>query len=222
VVLPLILHLTTGQSLALALLLALLFSLPSLGRLLPDDRRWRLPLLALLLVALTAGLWQARGWVPPATLRLVGITVSQQIDHRQRTPGASLNQIDALTLQREGLYAWTAVRAPRGLREQIHHVWLHQGVEVDRITLDIRGGRDEGYRAWTRKRNFPADSAGRWQVNVVTDSGQLIGLTRFTVSESIGSTPGPEPQFPAAAEEIKPSVPEAVEPPPDATDEGMD
>jgi hypothetical protein len=195
VVLPLILHLTTVQSLALALLMALLFSLPSLGQLLPSDRRWRLPLLALMLMSLAAGLWQARSWVPPATLRLIGITLSQQIDYKQRMPGASLGQIDAATLNQEGLYAWTAVRAPRGLREQIHHIWLHKGVEVDRITLDIRGGRDEGYRAWTRKLNFPADSVGRWQVRVVTDSGQLIGLTRFTVSENIGIAPEPEPLY---------------------------
>jgi hypothetical protein len=212
VVLPLILHLTTGQSLALALLMALLFSLPSLGLLLPSERWWRLPLLALMLMALAGGLWQVRSWVPPATLRLIGITLARQIDHAQRTPGASLGQIDAATLRREGLYAWTAVRAPRGLREQIHHVWLHQGVEVDRITLDISGGRDEGYRAWTHKLNFPEDSVGRWQVRVVTDSGQLIGLTRFTVSENIDITPEPESPTQAAEDEVQPTAPESVEP----------
>jgi hypothetical protein len=180
--------------------MALLFSLPSLGRLLPGGRWWRLPLLSLMLITLAAGLWQARSWVPPANLRLIGITLSQQIDHEQRIPGDSFSQIYAATLNREGLYAWTAVRAPRGLHEKIHHVWLHNGVEVDRITLDIRGGRDEGYRAWTRKLNFPDDSVGSWQVRVVTDSGQLIGLTRFTVSEDIGIDPGPEP-LPQAAED---------------------
>jgi len=200
VVLPLILHLTTGESLALALVMALLFSLPSLGQLLPNGRWWRLPLLVLMLITLAAGLWQFRSWVPPANLRLIGITLSQQIDHEQRIPGASLRQIYTAALKQEGLYAWTAVRAPRGLREQIHHVWLHDGAEVDRITLDIRGGRDEGYRAWTHKLNFPDDSVGHWQVRVVTDSGQLIGLTRFTVSEDTGFDPGPEP-LPQAAED---------------------
>src|SRR5690606_26082244 len=104
----------------------------------------------------------------------------------------SIDQIDAGKLHRGGLYAWTAVRAPRGLREQIHHVWLHQGVEVDRITLDIRGGRDEGYRAWTHKLNFPSNPVGRWQVQVVTDSGQLIGLTRFNVVEALERSVAPE------------------------------
>ena len=53
---------------------------------------------------------------------------------------------------------------------------------MERIALDITGGREQGYRAWTHKMNFPADPVGKWQVQVVTESGQLIGLTKFTVS----------------------------------------
>jgi hypothetical protein len=214
VALPLILHLTTRQSLALALLMALLFSLPSLGKLLRNDVWWRRPLLVLMLVGLAGGLWQGRSWVPPATLRLVEISLSQQIDPEERTTGASLDRIDAVALHRDGLYALTAVAAPRGLQEQIHHIWRHKGVEVDRITLDIAGGRKEGYRAWTHKRNFPADSIGRWQVQVVTDSGQLIGLTRFTVNEGPVRLPVPEPPAQAPAEEETESEPTAPEPPP--------
>jgi hypothetical protein len=201
VVLPLILHLTTTQSLALALLLALLFSLPSLGDLLLNDRWWQRPLLMLMLVLLAAGLWQGRSWVPPATLRLMEITLSQQIDPVQHTAGGGLEKIDEAALHRLGLYAFTAVRAPRGLQEQIHHVWLHNGVVVDRITLDIAGGRQEGYRAWTHKLNFPADAVGRWQVQVVTDSGQLIGLTHFSVGKApvpaaVEEQAGPPPMSP--------------------------
>ena len=33
--------------------------------------------------------------------------------------------------------------------------------------------------------NFPEDPVGKWQVKVVTDSGQLIGIKRFTVEASI-------------------------------------
>jgi len=182
VALPLILHLTTAQSLALALLMSMVFSLPSLLHLLDNRRWWRLPLMALMLTALAAGLWQARAWVPPAALQLTGISLSLKIDRQMRTPGASLEQITAATLKENGLFAWTAVRAPRGLREKIHHAWFHNGREVDRITVDIRGGRTEGYRAWTHKSNFPRDPAGKWQVRVVTDSGQLIGLARFSVA----------------------------------------
>lgn len=44
------------------------------------------------------------------------------------------------------------------------------------------GGRKQGYRAWTHKVNFPKNSQGKWQVKVVTESGQLIGLTKFVVT----------------------------------------
>jgi len=193
VVLPLILHLTTAQSLALALGMALLFSLPSLAALTRNARWWRPPLLLLLLAALAGGLWQARALVPPAALRLNDITLTQHLDPARRAPGSGLTTLDGASLKRDGLYAFTAVSAPRGLRERIHHIWLHNGREVDRITLDIRGGRKEGYRAWTLKLNFPADPVGRWQVRVVTDSGQLIGLTHFVVEPTLTLPGGDAP-----------------------------
>ena len=71
--------------------------------------------------------------------------------------------------------------APRGLDERIYHVWKLDGVEMDRIALDIHGGRKAGYRAWTHKRNFPADPVGDWRVQVVTEAGQQIGVLRFRV-----------------------------------------
>jgi hypothetical protein len=147
---------------------------------------------------MAGGLWLMRGWVPPAVLELTGISLSQELDREQRRPGPALEQIEAAVLLEGGLYAWTSVRAPRGLRDQIHHVWIHNGVVVDRITLNIEGGSDIGYRAWTHKLSFPAEPSGRWQVRVLTDSGQLIGVKRFTVTASTA------PQAPAAAEATDP------------------
>lgn len=218
VVLPLVLHLNTEQSLALALLMALLLSLPSLRSFLPNGRWWRLPLLVLMLAALAASLWQARSWVPPAALRLTDIKVSPEMDREQRTPGASINRINSAKLQEHGLYAWSSVRAPRGLREQIFHVWVHNGVIRDRIALDLLGGRDGGYRAWSHKLNFPPHPAGRWQVRVVTESGQLIGIVRFTVTDEelrvvdwgapLEAPPAPE----TVPVETRQQDPEALEP----------
>ncbi|MEX2479371.1 MAG: DUF5924 family protein [Gammaproteobacteria bacterium] len=194
VALPLLVHLGSEQSLIVALASALLFSLPSIATLLPEERWWRrVPLLLLLLLALAAGLWQARSWIPPAALRLVEMSVTQSIDRAARQPGPSLARIDAAELGRNGLYAWTSVRAPRGLHEQIHHVWLHDGREVDRIALDIEGGRKAGYRGWSHKLNFPNPASGAWQVRVVTDAGQLIGATRFTIGGTIESAASRQP-----------------------------
>ena len=100
---------------------------------------------------------------------------------QQRSPGRSLEQISSARLRQNGLYAYTAISAPRGLNERIYHVWRQEGREVDRIPLDIRGGRKDGYRAWTHKRNFPTRPEGDWQVQVVTEAGQQIGVLRFRV-----------------------------------------
>tara|TARA_R100001443_G_scaffold115985_2_gene135155 strand:- start:56661 stop:57719 length:1059 start_codon:yes stop_codon:yes gene_type:complete len=183
VVLPLLLQLTTQQSLIAAIIAALVFSLPSLDRILPPARWWRLPLLLLMLAVMAIVLWQIRSWIPPAGMRLSDITISHHVDTAQRSAGINISTLDVTELDR-GLFAWTAVSAPRGLREKIHHVWLLNGKEVDRIVLDIRGGREAGYRAWSHKMVFPPYPAGKWQVQVVTESDRLIGLTRFTVTDT--------------------------------------
>lgn len=181
VTLPILLNLTTSESLTIALITSVICTLPSLGNLMPNARWWRFPLLVLLLSALSAGLWQLRSWVPPAALRLTDITLSHEVDVAQRKPIGNVKQLDVKTLHNEGLYSWTAVKAPRGLNEKIFHVWILNNQVVERIALDITGGRGQGYRAWTHKMNFPADPVGKWQVQVVTESGQLIGLTKFVV-----------------------------------------
>lgn len=182
--LPIILNLTTTQSYKLALGIAVLMSIPSLASSFPI-RNWRsgVMLVAVILSVGSAG-WLLRSWVPPATLWLTEVAVSTQFDNKSRTPGESIRQISAAQLRRDGLYAYTAINAPRGLQERIYHVWRRNGEEVDRIALNINGGRKEGYRAWTHKRNFPKDVAGRWQVRILTEDGQMIGVLRFEVTDS--------------------------------------
>ncbi|MGF0335332.1 DUF2914 domain-containing protein [Ectopseudomonas toyotomiensis] len=179
--LPIIFHLSTPQSYRIALLIATLLALPSLPGLIGFTGWRRIVLLAALPLAMASAGWVARAWVPPATLWLTEVAISDRFDGEQRTPGQSLQQISPEQLRDDGLYAYTSINAPRGLNERIYHVWQHNGREVDRIALDINGGRKEGYRAWTHKLNFPASPEGRWQVRVVTEAGQMIGVLRFDV-----------------------------------------
>ncbi|AEB58594.1 DUF5924 family protein [Ectopseudomonas mendocina] len=179
--LPIIFHLSTPQSYRIALAVATLLALPSLPGLIGFAGWRRILLLAALPLAMASAGWMARVWVPPATLWLTEVAISDRFDGEQRTPGASLEQITPQQLHDDGLYAYTSINAPRGLNERIYHVWQHNGQEVDRIALDISGGRKEGYRAWTHKLNFPASPEGRWQVRVVTEAGQMIGVLRFEV-----------------------------------------
>ena len=180
--LPIILNLTTSQSYMLALGAAVVLSIPSLAVSLPlkTMRGWLL--LPLLVIALGGTGWLLRSWVPPATLWMTEVAVTTQL--QDRTPGESLKRIDVNELRARGLYAYTAINAPRGLNERIYHVWKLNGQEVDRIALDIKGGRQEGYRAWTHKQNFPPNPVGRWQVRVLTEDGQMIGVLRFRVTDA--------------------------------------
>ncbi|MCH4564909.1 DUF2914 domain-containing protein [Halomonas sp. EGI 63088] len=186
VTLPTLLHLSTGQSLKLALAAMLLFSLPSLLHLFrPRRPRGWLALLALVGMLATLA-WAGRVWVPPANLWITATALSPGFDTDAREPRDSL-RLTPRALQASGLYAYTAIRAPRGLREEVFHVWRHEGEAIDRIPLVIEGGREQGYRAWSHKQNFPEHVAGRWRIDVMTDSGQRIGVLRFTVNEKSGT-----------------------------------
>ncbi|SDO08392.1 DUF5924 family protein [Vreelandella arcis] len=182
VTLPIMLHLTTGQSLLLAIVVTIFVALPSVWHLLKQSSimGW---LMLLTLLALLAGVaWIGRAWVPPASLWMTGSALSPALNIQQREPRGS----SALTPQAitdKGLYVYTAIRAPRGLSETISHVWHHNGELLDVVDLDIDGGREQGYRAWSHKQNFPEDPSGRWRVDIMTDSGQRLGLIRFTVSD---------------------------------------
>lgn len=181
--LPIIFHLSTPQSYLWALGIAVLLALPSLRGLFPDWSWKSLVAIPLLACAVALGGWLGRTWVPPATLWLADVAVTQTLDNSSRKPGNRLRQLSLAELRAGGLFAFTAINAPRGLKERIYHEWVHNGRRVDRIPLDISGGRQAGYRAWSHKLNFPADATGKWRVQVMTEAGQMIGMLRFEVSE---------------------------------------
>ena len=147
--------------------------------------RWRTGLVVTALVGLVvAGAAGLRPIViPPAPLFLasksLGWTVGT-IDSLEPIAGS----IRAADLQQHGLVAYTAIYAPAGLRQPVEHVWRREGriINVVRLT-PVEGGRQEGYRTFSRKTAFPTDSVGRWTVDVMTASGQLIGRLRFRVVE---------------------------------------
>ncbi len=177
--LPIILHLTTAESFKLALGVAMLLSFPSLISSFPVNTARRAIALVLVTLAIGGAGWLLRSWVPPATLWMTEVAITTDV--RDRTPSESLREVNASQIRSAGLYAYTAIKAPRGLNERIYHVWQLNGKEVDRIALNINGGRKEGYRAWTHKQVFPANPVGRWQVRVLTEDGQVIGVLRFRV-----------------------------------------
>ena len=147
------------------------------------DWRWLTGLAVTALAGLAvAGLAALRPIVvPPAPLFLaqaeLGWTVGT-LDSLQPVAGA----VRAADLRERGLVASTAIYAPAGLRQPVEHVWRREGrvVSVVRLT-PVQGGRLEGFRTFSRKSTFPPDPVGRWTVDVMTASGQLIGRLPFRV-----------------------------------------
>jgi hypothetical protein len=177
--LPLLLRLTTTQSLALAAIAVALIAAPSLGDVpdrQPGPSGWLLFVGALVLAAFA---WFGRANVPSPTLWVSDAAITAEMDVANRRPVERINAMTVRRAQEHGVYAFTAITAPRGLREKIFHVWQTPGQPDVAIALQISGGREQGYRAWTHKTGF--NEPGRWRVRVVTQSGQRIGELEFEV-----------------------------------------
>lgn len=206
VALPVLLQLPTPQAYLWALGAAILMTLPGIVRALPVPGWQRLGAVIVLVPLLAASGYYARPWIPSATLRLTKVAVTDRIDNQNRAPDRPLKVITEDQL-RAGLYAYTAISAPRGLRERIYHEWRRNGRVVDRIALDINGGREAGYRAWTHKLNFPPYPVGRWEIHVLTDADQVIGILRFQVVTSAEAATQTQPPSPLKTPE---QTPEAI------------
>ena len=166
-----------------AMLLAAWLAVAGLAPALRRSRRW--PWRRALAVTSLAGLaaaglaFAARGGIPPAPLFLARTALARDV-----AAGEPLGPLRSPLRPEDlrGLVAFTAVYAPAGLRQAIAHVWRREGRVVSVVRLSpVSGGRREGFRTYSRKIVTPADPRGRWTVDVVTDSGQLIGRLRFRV-----------------------------------------
>jgi hypothetical protein len=148
-------------------------------------REWRwitglaITSLAGLAAAATAGHWCIV--IPPAPMFLAGAALDWTVGTLE-SPEPVASAVHASDLRERGLIARTAIYAPAGLRQPVEHVWRRNGAGVDLMRLTpIEGGRREGFRTFSRKTAFPGDPVGRWSVDIMTASGQLIGRLRFRV-----------------------------------------
>jgi len=191
--LPIIFHIPTPKAYLLALLISIAMTLPNIVSTMKMVW-WKRFFSALFLIAAAGsfGLLM-RPWVPPATLWLTEVAITDEMDTEDRVPVRVYKKVSAEQL-RQGIYAYTAIHAPRGLNERIYHMWTHNGKVIDKVALHISGAREAGYRSWSRKENFPEDSIGRWNIRVVTEANQVIGILRFqVVTEPATELPSKEP-----------------------------
>jgi hypothetical protein len=86
----------------------------------------------------------------------------------------------------ESLYLYTAIFAPGNLSTDIVHDWqwknpeTHDWETISDISFSMVGGRDAGYRGYTKK---TITAMGDWRVNVETDRGQVLARVRFHIDE---------------------------------------
>ena len=129
--------------------------------------------------------WFGRGLVPPAPLFLARAVVARGVAELEPLEPVAGRVVAAATVLEWGeMAAYTAVYAPAGVRQPIAHVWWRDRVRLARVVLPtpVMGGRREGFRTYSRFTDLKPPVAGRYRVDVVTASGQLIGRLRFTVT----------------------------------------
>ncbi len=82
------------------------------------------------------------------------------------------------------VYVLAAVSAPLDVEVELQHVWYHDTddgwKEYDTMNFNMRGGRKEGWRFWSRKRNA---KPGTWRVETRLKDGAVVGYTTFDVVE---------------------------------------
>lgn len=135
-------------------------------------------------------------WVPPVPLVLKQKIACQNFDKASY----SCDIDDPNILQSIGLqipsvhkvdssevYFLASVYAPAKLKAELEYLWYYQDPKTskykltDRISsgrMVINGGRESGFRTYTRKKNIPA---GKYRVEVAYKNGAVIGSGTFEV-----------------------------------------
>ncbi|PEN12253.1 hypothetical protein CRI94_14535 [Longibacter salinarum] len=82
------------------------------------------------------------------------------------------------------VHCFAAVFAPTELETNVYHRWqtwnqrTESWVSTDRIGYGVEGGRDNGYRGSTFKRNV---QPGKWRVTIETEDRRPIGRVNFEI-----------------------------------------
>jgi uncharacterized membrane protein len=93
-------------------------------------------------------------------------------------------------IENSDVYVFTSIFAPTELSKTVAHRWkwynpnTEEWKVTDRIEYEITGGRDGGFRGYTYKSGV---IEGRWEVEVITESEQIIGVVNFEI-EFVDST----------------------------------
>lgn len=115
-----------------------------------------------------------RPYIPPAPLHMASVefgTAFVRESMRVESPIVKLEPARSLRL-----FGLTAIKAPLGLKERVHHRWhLDEKLVCSSPFYTITGGREEGFRFWTRCDLEAIGPRAMLRLDLETEGGQLIG-----------------------------------------------
>ncbi len=124
-------------------------------------------------------LWFGRSLIPPAPLKLLYATACENIENYRPVMPYDFNYIENV----QEVYFFSAIFAPKGLSERIHHIWYHNNKKLFTVNLsEIKGGRKDGFGTWSKY--IAPEDAGEYTVQVWTSGGQLLGVNSFILEKS--------------------------------------
>lgn len=153
----------------------------------------------LAVVAVFVGLYFAR-LIPPVPLALESSGIYHNLERRdglyllshQRPWWKFWHRGDQQFLARPGdsIYFFTQVFSPARFSDEVLIHWLYQDprqgwMSSDKVRMSISGGRKEGFRGYSVKKNY---QPGSWRVQVETTDGREIGRLYFTVETDSADT----------------------------------
>jgi hypothetical protein len=91
---------------------------------------------------------------------------------------------DFKRIEGESAYVYSAIFSPNDLDLTIIHEWQYYDLVKNKwitssiINLDVVGGRDGGFRTYSKKSNL---TSGKWKVIIKTRQNKIIGNVRFNI-----------------------------------------
>jgi hypothetical protein len=108
--------------------------------------------------------------LPAAPLKVVDVGIGTAVSERTLVGRAArFSEAPAK------LWCYSAIFAPRGLKDDLVHVWSLDGRELNHIPLNVRGGRKLGFRTWSYL-PLPHGARGEYQCQVRTQFGQTLAV----------------------------------------------
>ena len=128
-------------------------------------------------LAMVATSYVLAPWIiPPAPLQIVeGGIGTDYSDH------TLIGKADEFMVNDAPFYCASSIKGPSKMKDIVFHRWFVNNKQTDRISLRFRGGREHGFRTFTRKKRI---APGVAICQIETSTRQMIGRFKVTVEKA--------------------------------------